>query len=71
MWTDRQKWPGDLLNHQMQLIGPAWSWLSIPSRRKEIKKNGMEAAMKFYQDEELMLKISSKMGGMPEAGDSS
>ena len=34
---------------------------------EEIKKNGMEAAMKFYQDEELMLKISSKMGGMPEA----
>ena len=23
--------------------------------------------MKFYQDEELMLKISSKMGGMPDA----
>mmetsp|Transcript_31837 Transcript_31837/g.59868 ORF Transcript_31837/g.59868 Transcript_31837/m.59868 type:complete len:265 (-) Transcript_31837:271-1065(-) len=32
---------------------------------EEIKKNGMEAAMKFYQDEELMLKISQKMGGLP------
>jgi len=32
----------------------------------EIKKNGLEAAMQFYQDEELMLKISAKMGGLPE-----
>ena len=29
------------------------------------RKNGMEAAMKYYQDEELMLKISQKMGGLP------
>jgi len=33
---------------------------------EDIKKNGLEAAMKHYQDEELMLKISQKMGGMPE-----
>jgi len=33
---------------------------------EDIKKNGLEAAMKHYQDEELMLKISKKMGGMPE-----
>mmetsp|Transcript_81299 Transcript_81299/g.146751 ORF Transcript_81299/g.146751 Transcript_81299/m.146751 type:complete len:269 (+) Transcript_81299:118-924(+) len=32
---------------------------------EDIKNNGMEAAMKYYQDEELMLKISQKMGGMP------
>jgi hypothetical protein len=32
---------------------------------EDIKKNGLEAAMKYYQDEELMLKISQKMGGMP------
>eukprot|EP00437_Effrenium_voratum_P007812 CAMPEP_0181429002 /NCGR_PEP_ID=MMETSP1110-20121109/16975_1 /TAXON_ID=174948 /ORGANISM="Symbiodinium sp., Strain CCMP421" /LENGTH=185 /DNA_ID=CAMNT_0023552257 /DNA_START=62 /DNA_END=616 /DNA_ORIENTATION=+ len=32
---------------------------------EDIKKNGMEAAMKYYQDEELMLKISQKMGGLP------
>jgi len=32
---------------------------------EDIKKNGMEAAMKHYQDEDLMLKISKKMGGMP------
>mmetsp|Transcript_50222 Transcript_50222/g.109088 ORF Transcript_50222/g.109088 Transcript_50222/m.109088 type:complete len:263 (+) Transcript_50222:59-847(+) len=31
----------------------------------DIKKNGMEAMMKYYQDEELMLKISKKMGGLP------
>jgi hypothetical protein len=33
---------------------------------EDIKKNGIEAAMKHYQDEELMLKISQKMGGLPE-----
>jgi len=33
---------------------------------EDIKKNGMEAAMKYYQDETLMLKISQKMGGLPE-----
>jgi len=33
---------------------------------EEIKKNGLEAAMKYYQDEELMLKFSSKMGGLPD-----
>jgi len=33
---------------------------------EDIKKNGLEAAMKYYQDEELMLKISQKMGGLPE-----
>eukprot|EP00913_Durusdinium_trenchii_P019572 g18399.t1 len=32
---------------------------------QDIKKNGMEAAMKYYQDEELMQKISQKMGGLP------
>jgi len=32
---------------------------------EDIKKNGLEAAMKYYQDEELMLKISEKMGGLP------
>ncbi|CAK9053843.1 Ankyrin repeat domain-containing protein 2B, partial [Durusdinium trenchii] len=32
---------------------------------EDIKKNGVEAAMKYYQDEELMLKISQKMGGLP------
>mmetsp|Transcript_37656 Transcript_37656/g.70232 ORF Transcript_37656/g.70232 Transcript_37656/m.70232 type:complete len:270 (-) Transcript_37656:263-1072(-) len=32
---------------------------------EDIKKNGMEAAMKYYQDEDLMLKISQKMGGLP------
>mmetsp|Transcript_37425 Transcript_37425/g.60307 ORF Transcript_37425/g.60307 Transcript_37425/m.60307 type:complete len:269 (+) Transcript_37425:52-858(+) len=32
---------------------------------EDIKKNGMEAAMKYYQDEGLMLKISQKMGGLP------
>jgi len=31
----------------------------------DIKKNGLEAAMKYYQDEELMMKISQKMGGVP------
>merc|ERR1712039_935904 len=33
---------------------------------EEIKKNGLEAAMKHCQDEELMLKVSQKMGGMPQ-----
>jgi len=33
---------------------------------EEIKKNGLEAAMKHCQDEELMLKVSKKMGGMPQ-----
>jgi hypothetical protein len=32
---------------------------------EDIKKNGIESAMKFYQDEELMLKFSRKMGGVP------
>merc|ERR1712032_992213 len=32
---------------------------------EDIKKNGLESAMKHYQDEELMLKFSRKMGGMP------
>lgn len=32
---------------------------------EDIKKNGMEAMMKYYQDEELMLKVSQKMGGVP------
>ncbi|CAE7822017.1 AKR2B [Symbiodinium sp. CCMP2592] len=32
---------------------------------EDIKKNGMEAVMKYYQDEDLMLKISQKMGGLP------
>ena len=32
---------------------------------EDIKKNGLEAAMKYYQDEELMLKVSQKMGGLP------
>merc|ERR1719159_2087440 len=33
---------------------------------EDIKKNGMEAAMKYYNDEELMLKFNQKMGGLPE-----
>merc|ERR1712151_728878 len=33
---------------------------------EDIKKNGMEAVMKHYQDEELMLKFSKAMGGLPE-----
>ena len=33
---------------------------------EDIKKNGLEAAMKYYQDEELMLKISQRMGGLPQ-----
>lgn len=32
---------------------------------EDIKQNGLEAAMKYYQDEELMLKISQKLGGVP------
>jgi len=33
---------------------------------EDIKKNGMEAVMKYYQDEELMIKFSQKMGGLPK-----
>jgi len=33
---------------------------------EDVKKNGLEAAMKHMQDEELMLKISQKMGGLPK-----
>lgn len=33
---------------------------------EDIKKNGLEAAMKHYQNEELMLKINQKMGGLPQ-----
>merc|ERR1719414_1870368 len=33
---------------------------------EDIKKNGLEAAMKHMNDEELMLKFSQKMGGMPQ-----
>merc|ERR1719442_21568 len=33
---------------------------------EDIKKNGMEAIMKYYGDEELMLKFSQKMGGLPQ-----
>merc|ERR1712061_613900 len=29
-------------------------------------KNGLEAVMKYYQDEELMAKFSQKMGGLPQ-----
>lgn len=32
----------------------------------EIKEGGIEAVMKFWNDEELMLKFSQKMGGLPE-----
>jgi hypothetical protein len=32
---------------------------------EDIKKNGMEAVMKHYQNEELMLKFSKAMGGVP------
>jgi hypothetical protein len=32
---------------------------------EDIKKNGLEAVMKHYQDEELMLKFSRAMGGVP------
>lgn len=31
----------------------------------EIKTNGLQAAMKYWDDEELMKKISQKMGGVP------
>jgi len=34
---------------------------------EDIKKNGMDAMMKHYQDEEVMLKFSKAMGGIPEA----
>jgi len=33
---------------------------------EDIKKNGLEAAMKHTGNEELMLKISQKMGGLPK-----
>jgi len=33
---------------------------------EDLKKNGMEAMMKYLQDEELMLKFSQKMGGLPQ-----
>jgi len=33
---------------------------------EDLKTNGMEAAMKHCNDEELMLKISKKMGGLPQ-----
>jgi len=33
---------------------------------EEIKKNGLEAAMKHCENEELMLKVSQKMGGVPQ-----
>merc|ERR1712157_467357 len=33
---------------------------------EDIKKNGLEAIMKYYNDEELMLKFSQKMGGLPQ-----
>merc|ERR1712061_189358 len=29
-------------------------------------KNGLEAVMKYYKDEDLMLKYSQKMGGLPQ-----
>merc|ERR1719145_526192 len=32
---------------------------------EDIKKNGIESALKFFQDEELMLKFSRKMGSVP------
>merc|ERR1719343_335789 len=33
---------------------------------EEIKKNGLEAAMKHCENEEPMLKVSQKMGGVPQ-----
>jgi len=33
---------------------------------EDIKKSGLEAAMKHMQDEELMMKFSQKMGGVPQ-----
>merc|ERR1711972_216118 len=33
---------------------------------EDIKKNDMEAIMKYYGDEELMLKFSKRMGGLPQ-----
>merc|ERR1719229_1780700 len=33
---------------------------------EDIKKNGLEASMKHLQDEELMVKFSQKMGGVPQ-----
>merc|ERR1712060_1024464 len=34
--------------------------------QEHMKKNGMEAIMKYHGDEELMLKFSQKMGGLPQ-----
>mmetsp|Transcript_49995 Transcript_49995/g.159910 ORF Transcript_49995/g.159910 Transcript_49995/m.159910 type:complete len:269 (+) Transcript_49995:77-883(+) len=33
---------------------------------EDIRKNGLEAAMKHCKDDELMIKFSRKMGGLPE-----
>merc|ERR1712187_797441 len=33
---------------------------------EDIKKNGLEAIMTYYQDEGLMLKFSQRMGGLPQ-----
>merc|ERR1719316_1787272 len=33
---------------------------------KSIEKDGIEAALKYCNDEELMLKMNAKMGGLPE-----
>lgn len=33
---------------------------------EEVKAGGLEAAMKFWEDEEMMLRISQKMGGLPQ-----
>lgn len=33
---------------------------------EDIKQNGLEAALKYHQDEELMRKVSKKMGGVPD-----
>mmetsp|Transcript_20648 Transcript_20648/g.45273 ORF Transcript_20648/g.45273 Transcript_20648/m.45273 type:complete len:268 (+) Transcript_20648:54-857(+) len=32
---------------------------------EDIRKNGMDAAMRYYQDEALMLKINERIGGVP------
>lgn len=37
----------------------------LASMFEDIKKNGLEAIIKYQKDEELMLKISQKMGGLP------
>eukprot|EP00420_Gonyaulax_spinifera_P037952 CAMPEP_0197877892 /NCGR_PEP_ID=MMETSP1439-20131203/6446_1 /TAXON_ID=66791 /ORGANISM="Gonyaulax spinifera, Strain CCMP409" /LENGTH=226 /DNA_ID=CAMNT_0043497271 /DNA_START=91 /DNA_END=768 /DNA_ORIENTATION=- len=33
---------------------------------EEVKKHGLDMAMRLYHDEELMIKFSRKMGGIPE-----